>query len=109
MNSGIKLKAILKRRKADHTKIFVLPLTESFGYLTGAMWRDFPSRYGDLNAVYKCFSKWQTQGIFEKILADLSMEANFQDFSIDSTIIKVHQDAGSKKRINRKNQGRQHH
>ena len=69
---------------------------------TGAMWRDLPSRYGDWNAVYKCFSKWQAQGVFEKILADLSMEADFQDGSIDSTIIKVHQDAGSKKRINRK-------
>ena len=65
---------------------------------TGAMWRDLPSRYADWNAVYKCFSKWQEQGIFEKILKDLATEADFQDVSIDSTIIKVHQDAGSKKK-----------
>lgn len=65
---------------------------------TGAMWRDLPARYGCWNAVYKCFSKWQEQGIFEKILHNLSMEADFQDISIDSTIVKVHQDAGSKKK-----------
>ena len=65
---------------------------------TGAMWRDLPARYGCWNAVYKCFSKWQEQGIFEKILADLALEADFQDISIDSTIVKVHQDAGSKKK-----------
>ena len=65
---------------------------------TGAMWRDLPDRYGNWNAVYKCFSKWQANGIFEKILNDLALEADFQDVSIDSTIIKVHQDAGSKKK-----------
>ena len=65
---------------------------------TGAMWRDLPSHYGDWNAVYKCFSKWQEQGIFEKILHNLALEADFQDISIDSTIVKVHQDAGSKKK-----------
>ena len=65
---------------------------------TGAMWRDLPERYGKWNAVYKCFSKWQKQGVFEKILNDLAMEADLQDVSIDSTIIKVHQDSGSKKK-----------
>ena len=65
---------------------------------TGAMWRDLPELYGDWNAVYKCFSKWQANGIFEKILNDLSKEADLQDVSIASTIIKVHQDAGSKKK-----------
>ena len=62
------------------------------------MWRDLPSRYGDWNAVYKCFSKWQVQGIFEKILKDLAIAADLQDLSIDSTIVKVPQDSGSKKR-----------
>ena len=69
---------------------------------TSAMWRDLPDRYGNWNVVYKCFCKWQANGIFEKILNDLSMEADLQDVSVDSTIIKVYQDAGSKKRGNRK-------
>lgn len=65
---------------------------------SGASWRDLPSRYGDWNAVYKCFSKWQQQGLFEKIFEELALECDLQDVSIDSTTVKVHQDAGSKKK-----------
>ncbi len=56
----------------------------------------------DRSDVYKCFSEWQEHGLFEKILNDLATEADFQDVSIVSTIIKVNKDAGSKKRITRK-------
>ena len=76
---------------------------------TGAMRRDLPPRYGDWNAVYKCFSKWQAQGIFEKIFTDLATQADFQDVSIDSTIVKVHQDAGTKKRVDRKKSRRKYY
>ena len=54
---------------------------------SGAAWRDLPARYGEWNTVYKCFSKWQAQGLFD-----------LQDLSIDSTSVKVHKDAGSKKK-----------
>ena len=65
---------------------------------SGAPWRDLPSRYGDWNAVYKCFAKWQEEGIFEKVFQDLAMEADLQDISIDSTSVKVHKDGtGAKK------------
>ena len=56
-----------------------------------------PSRYGDWNAVYKCFSKWQ-EGLFEKVFEELALECDLQDVSIDSTIVKVHKDTGSKKK-----------
>ena len=62
---------------------------------SGASWRDMPSRYGDWNAMYKCFSKRQVQSIFEKILNDLATDCDLQDVSIDSTTVKVH---GSKKK-----------
>ena len=65
---------------------------------SGASWRDLPSRYGDWNALYKCFCKWQEQGLFQKILKDLALDCDLQDISIDSTTVKVHQDAGSKKK-----------
>ena len=44
------------------------------------------------------FCKWQETGLFEKIFTDLALECDLQDVSIDSTIIKVHQSAGSKKK-----------
>ena len=57
-----------------------------------------PSRYGEWSAVYKCFSKWQEQGLFEKVFEELALGYDLQDVSIDSTIVKVHKDAGSKKK-----------
>ena len=65
---------------------------------SGASWRDLPSRYGNWNAVYKSFSKWQSQGLFETIFKDLASDCDLQDVSLDSTSVKVHQDAGSKKK-----------
>ena len=48
-----------------------------------------PERYGSRNAVYKCFAKWQEQGLFEKIFKKLAIDCDLQDISIDSTIIKM--------------------
>ena len=74
-------------------------LMESYGYSkVERKWRDLPNRYGEWNAVYKCFSKWQEQGLFEKIFEELALECDLQDLSIDSTSVKVHKDAGSKKK-----------
>lgn len=44
----------------------------------------------------------QSEGLFEKILKELEIDCDLQDISIDSTIIKVHQDAGSEKKLWRK-------
>ena len=98
-NNGIKLKVILKRKKGRPYKNLRNTVNGMVWILrSGASWRDLPSRYGDWNAVYKCFSKWQEQGLFETILKDLASECDLQDVSIDSTSVKVHQDAGSKKK-----------
>ena len=43
----------------------------------------------------ECFSKWQEQGMFEKVFKKLALECDLQDVSIDSTIVKAHKDAGS--------------
>lgn len=65
---------------------------------SGAPWRDLPERYGKWNTVYKCFAKWQEQGLFEKVFQALSADADLQDISIDSTSCKAHQhSAGAKK------------
>ena len=46
---------------------------------SGAPWRDLPERYGRWNTVYKCFAKWQEQGIFEKVFHELRIDADLQD------------------------------
>ena len=65
---------------------------------SGATWEDMPTRYDNWNAIYKCFAKWAEAGTFEKVFKDLAKECDLQDIYIDSAIIKVHRDGGSKKK-----------
>lgn len=65
---------------------------------TGAPWRDLPPEYGNWNTVYKCFAKWEVDGVFAAVLQSFCQEADKQDVSIDSSCCKAHQhSAGAKK------------
>lgn len=94
-----KIKTYFERKKGRPYKNLRNTLNGMVWILrSGASWRDLPSRYGDWNAVYKNFSKWQEQGLFDTIFKDLISDCDLHVVSIDSTIVKVHQDAGSKKK-----------
>jgi len=65
---------------------------------TGAPWRDLPERYGPWSSVYSRFAQWQETGLFQKILAELGVEADFQDMGMDSSFTHAHQHStGAKK------------
>lgn len=53
--------------------------------------------------VYSRFRKWKDMGIFEAIFKTLSIDADFENISIDSTSCKVHQSAngGEKTEVKR--------
>lgn len=59
----------------------------------GAPWRELPERYGPWQTVYSRFRKWRDMGVFEAVFQTLSMDADFENISIDSTACKVHQSA----------------
>ena len=59
----------------------------------GAPWRELPERYGPWQTVYSRFRKWKEMGVFEAIFQALSIDADFENISIDSTSCKVHQSA----------------
>ena len=59
----------------------------------GAPWRELPERYGPWQTVYSRFRKWKELGVFEAIFQALSVDADFENISIDSTSCKVHQSA----------------
>ena len=65
---------------------------------TGAPWRDLPERYGAWSTVYSRFTQWQESGLFEKILAELGEEADFQDMGMDSSFSHAHQHSAGAKR-----------
>ena len=65
---------------------------------SGAPWRDLPERYGSWSSLYDKFKKWSDLGAFEAIFEFLSIDADMQDLSIDSTSVKVHQHAAGAKK-----------
>ena len=68
---------------------------------SGAPWRDLPERYGPWETVYTRFRELIERGILAKMLHDLSIDADMQDVSFDSTSIRVHQQGtGAKKGAN---------
>ena len=69
-----------------------------YRYRTGIPWRDLPERYGDWKATHKRFRRWCESGVFANILKALSLDADAEYMSIDSTSVRAHQhSAGAKK------------
>lgn len=65
---------------------------------SGAPWRDLPERYGSWSTLYDKFARWSDAGVIEKIFDALTIDADMQDLSLDSTSAKVHQHAGGAKK-----------
>jgi len=64
---------------------------------TGAPWRDLPERLGPWKTVHNKFSRWNKQGVFERILGVLSKEADNESSMVDSTCVRAHQHAAGGK------------
>lgn len=52
-------------------------------------WRDLPERFGNGNSVWRRFDRWCENGIWEKIVKELS-DLDLEELQLDSTSIKVH-------------------
>jgi transposase len=70
---------------------------------TGAPWRDLPERYGSWKTVSSRFYRWQSAGIWQRILEKLQQRADGGgklDWSlhyVDSTVVRAHQHAAGAK------------
>lgn len=65
---------------------------------SGAAWRDLPEGYGPWESVYSRFRKWTEDGVLDNIFRVLSLDADTENLSMDSTIIKAHQASAGAKR-----------
>jgi len=70
----------------------------------GSPWRDLPARYGPWQTVYGLFRRWQRDGTWARILAELQTRADglgliTWEISVDSTVARAHQHAaGARKK-----------
>ena len=73
---------------------------------TGSPWRDLPPALGNWHATYTRFSRWGKKGVWERIIAAMSTEADLEALLIDSTAVRAHQHAaGAQKKRGRKRSG----
>src|SRR6266404_2961718 len=58
---------------------------------TGLPWRDLPERFGPWKTVHSRFSRWNKQGVFERVLKAFADDADDESSIADSTCVRVHQ------------------
>lgn len=64
---------------------------------TGAPWRDLPVRFGPWNSVFQRFNRWSKKGVWQRVAAALSDDADLEWLMIDSTVVRAHQHAAGQK------------
>ncbi|MEU2491036.1 transposase [Streptomyces sp. NPDC007883] len=70
----------------------------------GTPWRDVPERYGPWARLHDLFRRWQRDGTWKRIFAELQAQADAKqlitwDINVDSTVCRAHQHAaGARKK-----------
>ena len=64
---------------------------------SGAHWHDLPERYGKPKSVHKRFTRWAKAGVWERVFGSLTGDPDNQYLMLDTTLVRVHQQAASGK------------
>jgi putative transposase len=82
-------------RTGDDNRLFVDAIV--WMARTGTPWRDLNPCFGNWNSVWKRFRRWAKASVWERILAALADDPDFESIIIDGTIIRAHQHAAGGK------------
>jgi len=64
---------------------------------SGAFWQNLPERYGKWKSVHARFTRWAKTGVWEKVFAELIKARDNKYLMLDSTLVRVHQQAAGGK------------
>ena len=64
---------------------------------SGARWQDLSERYGKWKSVHKRFTRWAKAGVWERVFEALTKDSDSAYLMLDSTIVRVHQQAATGK------------
>ena len=64
---------------------------------SGAFWQHLPERYGKWKSVHARFTRWAKAGVWEKIFTELIRDRDNQSLMLDTTLVRVHQQAAAGK------------
>lgn len=82
-------------RTAENNRLFVNAVL--WILRSGAFWCHLPAHYGNWKTIHKRFTRWAKAGIWENVFKILLADAKNDYLLIDSTIVRVHQQATSGK------------
>src|SRR3954463_3855998 len=70
-----------------------------YRYRAGIAWRDLPERFGGWKNTHTRYSRWAKSGVWARVFAALSADADNEYAMIDATIVRAHQhSAGARKK-----------
>ena len=64
---------------------------------SGARWSDLPPRYGRYKSVHKRFTRWASNGVWERVFLALIEHRDNEYLMIDSSIVRAHAQAATGK------------
>lgn len=64
---------------------------------SGAFWQHLPEHYGKWKSVHARFSRWAKAGVWEKVFAELIKDRDNKYLMLDTTLVRVHQQAAGGK------------
>ena len=73
---------------ANDNRLFVNAVLWIFR--TGAPWRDLPPEYGGWGNTHRRFIRWRNKGVWERLLAELIDDPDFEWLMVDGSHVKAH-------------------
>jgi len=85
--------AEVKSRAGAPPKLTDRDFVEAVLYLarTGCPWRDLPERFGQWDAVYQRFRRWEKAGVWQALFQRLPSDlAGVETLLLDSSVVRAH-------------------